>query len=35
MTPTQTGADDRRIPVAVVVVLGALCALGLAFLWPG
>ena len=35
MATTRAGADDRRIPVAVVVILGVLTLLGVAFLWPG
>lgn len=34
MAPIDTGAAGRRIPVGVVVAVGALVALAVAFLWP-
>jgi hypothetical protein len=34
MVPTNSGAAGRSVPVAVMVAVGALVALAVAFLWP-
>ncbi len=35
MQQLDTGTDGKRVPMKVLVVIGVLAALAVAFLWPG